>query len=778
MASYENGGKTPRTPNRMMLRRTLFLLIVCGIVAFIVLALRLYKLQVIDHDYYENLALEQQIRQTAIKADRGTIYDCNGKVLAMSADVDTIYISPAEIVMYQEDPSLIASGLSEILGLDYQKIYEKTQNTKSWYQTVAIKVDETLADQVRAFKKQYGLNGVKIEADTKRYYPYSSLAAHVIGFVGTDNSGLSGIEMKYNNELTGTTGRIVRAKNNVGTDLLFTKFEDYYDAENGNSVVLSIDSTIQYYVEKHLQQAIADYDIRNGAAAIVMDVKTGGILAMASLGSYDLNNYQKVSDAAQEKIDAAETPEQAAELLSYYQQRQWRNKALSDTYEPGSTFKIITLAMALEENVATINDHFYCGGYIEVTGDRPGQGRNCWKKTGHGDQTLTQAVQHSCNCAFITIGQRVGAETFYKYCEAFGLLTLTDNKDATPSAMTGIDLSGESGSIWWSQNVFYNPQNKTQLAAASFGQTFTITPLQLITAVSACVNGGSLMQPYLVSEIVADDGTVLSRHEPVVVRRVISEQTSAEVREILEKVVGDPVDGTGKNAYVAGYRIGGKTGTSEKVAQDVAGGAKEYIVSFIGVAPADDPQIAVLVLLDTPSNETGIYISGGQMGAPTVGHMMADILPYLGVEANYTDTEKANMDKTVPNLTGMTVEQAQAALTNAGLLSRVVGSGSTVTAQLPLQNSVVAANTQVILYADAEPSADLEQMIDLTNLTYANARDRLGYYGLFIRAEGSVTKPESQLVSAQSIPVGTEVEHGTVVYVSLTTTDSSMLGRY
>ncbi|MDD6108385.1 MAG: penicillin-binding transpeptidase domain-containing protein [Clostridiales bacterium] len=775
MAKGTSGRQNARRPNSMMLRRTLFLLVVCGIVAFLVLVAKLYQVMVVQHDYYENMAISQQVRETEIAASRGTIYDTNGKILAKSASVDTIFISPAEITKYDEDPVLIARSLSEILGVDYGKILEMTSDTKSWYKVVARKVESDVSDQVRAFKEENNIVGVKIEADTKRYYPYGSLAAHIIGFVGTDNSGLSGIESRYDDSLSGSKGRVVRATDRNGTDMLFVDYEDYYDASNGENVTLTLDATIQYYMEKHLQQAVEDYDVQNGAAAIAMDPNTGAILGMASLGNFDLNDYQAVSEEAQAEIDAAESDEEAAELLSAAQQLQWRNKALSDTYEPGSTFKIITLAMALEEGLVDDSSTFYCGGSTNVLGRT--DPLKCWKTGGHGSQTLTQAIQHSCNVALVQIGQKVGAQTFYKYAEAFGFLNLTENMDATLTAKTGIDLAGESGSIWWSQNTFYDTENLSQLASASFGQTFTITPLQLITAVSACVNGGNLMKPYVVKNVTDSSGKIVSANEPTVVRQVVSEQTSAKVREILEKVVGDPVDGTGKNAYVAGYRIGGKTGTSEKVAQDVAGGPKEYIVSFIGVAPADDPQIVILVLLDTPSNDCGVYISGGQMAAPTVGKMMADILPYMGVEPEYTDTEKTYMDKTVPNVTGLTVEQAKAALQEVGLNARVIGDGDKITQQLPGGSTVVASGSTILIYAGAEPSAEQEQMPDLTNLTYETARDRLAAYGLYLRTNSSITST-SQIISGQSIAEGTLVEHGTVVEVTLVTNDTSMIGRY
>lgn len=767
--------KASNAPNAMMLRRTLFLLIVCGIVAFLVLALRLFKLQIIDHDFYETAAISQQVRKTTVTAARGTIYDSEMKILAMSASVDTIYISPKEIVMYKEDPLMIADGLSEILGVDRESILAKAANTKSWYQTIARKVEPEVSDKVREFKNEHKLKGVKIEEDSKRYYPYSSLASHVIGFVGADNNGLSGLELYEDKALTGVNGRVVRAKNAAGTDMLFTSFEDYYDADDGENLVLTLNSTVQYYVEKHLSQAIRDYDVQNGGAAIVMDVDTGAILSMASMDNFDLNNYQAVSPEIQELLDQEQDETIRAEKLEETRQKQWRNKAINDTYEPGSVFKIITLAMGLNEGVISPNDTFYCDGSIKVTGDT--KPRNCWKRQGHGSQTLTQALQHSCNVAFINIGaNRVGAEKFYEYAEAFGFFESSPDPDAPLSGKTGIGLGGESGSIWWSRNKFTDPQNKSQLAAASFGQTFNITPLQLITAVSACVNGGYLMQPYLVKEVIGADGVSISKTEPQVVRQVISEETSRLVNSMLEQVVGDTTEGTGKNARVAGYRIGGKTGTSEKVAQDLIGGNKEYIVSFLGVAPMDDPKIAILLLLDTPTNKSGVYISGGQMGAPTVGKMFADILPYLGFQPRLTEEDQKVVDRPCPDLLGKSRTEAMQKAEATGLTVRFIGSGETVTAQLPAANTIVAAGSQMILYCDAEPSGGMETVPDLRSMSYSNARQSLGSLALYVRSSGPVLNPSAVAVMSQSIAPGTAVPHGTVIEVSVA--DASNLGQY
>ena len=763
-------------PGIGMLRRTLFLMAVCGIVSFVLLLGRLYKLQIKEHEKYESLAISQQLREAGGSPVRGEICDRNGFPLAVSASVDNVYLSPVEIASNGEDKDLIADRLSEILGIPREEIREKASREGSWYVTVARKVERETAQRVREFKNECGIRGVRLETDTKRYYPNATLCCHLIGFVGTDNSGLEGIEAQYNAFLEGSAGKTLREVNAYGAELLFEKYAEHVAGTRGCDLVTTIDSTIQYYIEKHLKQAVVDYDVRNGAGAIAMDVDTGAILAMASLGNYDPNDFLAVSEQDQAAVDAAASPEEAAGLLRAFQQRQWRNKALSDTYEPGSTFKIITLSMALDCGAVGMNDAFYCPGQVSVVG-RSSPIR-CWKDGGHGSQTLTQAVQHSCNAAFVNIGLRVGAERFYEYCDAFGFLKLTDDPDENLSARTGIDLAGESGSIWWSKNTFCSPRNLSQLAAASFGQTFTITPLQLVTAVSACVNGGRLMRPYVVSEIRAPDGTTIVRREPELVRRVISEETSRKVRGILEQVVGDPNEGTGRNASVAGYRIGGKTGTSEKVSLEAATGEKQYIVSFIGFAPADDPKIALLVFLDTPSTETGIYISGGQMAAPLVGKMLADILPYLGVRPSYSEAEKANMDAVMPQTVGRSIGEAGELIRGAGLRYRTLGEGDAVTAQLPAAYCEIARGTEVILYLGAEMSNEKESVPNLIGMRYNDARDTLSRLGIYIHSLSAVLDGESQCVGTQSLREGALAAHGSVIEVSLLSSDDEMLGRY
>lgn len=764
-------------PNRTMLRRALFLLAVCGVAAFAVLIFQLFRLQILRHDELESAALQQQLRRTSIPASRGTIYDRTGRVLAMSATTYTVYLSPAEIAMNGEDAERIASGLSEILGADREKILSMTADRRSWYKTVKRQIEESEAEAVRAFKNEYDLQGVKLEPDTKRYYPYATLASHVIGFVGADNTGLAGLEFTQNEWLTGTNGSILRLKNSAGTDMILTSYEDYVDAQNGLDLHLTIDTTVQYYLEKQLSQAVQDYDIKNGAAGIIMDPDTGAILAMASLGNFDLNHYQRVSADIQSEIDEAADPETASQLLRDAQLAQWRNKAISDTYEPGSTFKILTLAMALEEGIAKPSDSFYCGGSMTVQGR--GKPLKCWKTVGHGSQTLTQAAQHSCNVAFATLGLRIGEETFYRYCEDFGFFRYGGDPDVSLTGKTGISLPGESGSIWWSKNVFCNSENLSQLAAASFGQTFNITPLQLITAVSACCNGGRLMKPYIVDSVTDDTGALVSKTEPEMLRRVISEETSAQVNAILEQVVCDTKQGTGKNAYVAGYHIAGKTGTSEKVAQDAAGGSKEYIVSFIGYAPADDPEVVCLILMDTPSNETGIYISGGQMAAPVVGRVLGEVLPYLGVQPRYSEAEEKYIDRAVPSLTGKTPEDAVKLLREAGLSAKIEGTGGIVTGQLPGRGTVVASGTTVILYTGEIAEPEEETVPELTGLTYAEARNALFARGLFLRSDSTILADSDTVrVVFQSVPAGEAVRGGSVIEVSIVNDDNDTYGRY
>jgi len=747
-------------PNRVIVSRTLILLIVCGVLAFIVLIGRLYKVMIVDHDRYESAAVEQQVRETTVNASRGTIYDTNMKILAQSATVETVYISPVEMLKYGEDASMIASRLSEILaeqGVTYDGIMKKWADTGSWYKTVAVKLEREVADRVRAFKNEHDLKSVHIIEDTKRYYPHGSLASQIIGFTGTDNYGLEGLEAIYNKYLQGVNGRIVRATTSEGTDMLFTGFEDYYDAKDGDSLVLTIDCTVQYYLEKHLAPAIEDYDVKNGAIGIAMNVKTGAIIGMCSLPDYDPNDFDELNASALAKLNELHlTGEDYDRAYAEALREQWRSRATMDTYEPGSTFKIITLASALEEGVIDENDTFYCGGSIDVPGRE--EPLHCWKRTGHGSQTLAEAAQHSCNVAFVSIGLKLGAQKFYDYISAFGLFD-----------KTGIDI-GEGNSIWWDEEIFKDPKNLSQLASASFGQTFNITPIQLITAVSAVANGGYLMKPHIVRQVLDPEGNIVDNVEPTVVRQVISEETSRRVCAILESVVGSK-EGTGKNAYVAGYRVAGKTGTSEKVGQ----ASDEYIVSFIGFAPADDPEIAVLAIMDSPSRETGIYISGGVMAAPVVGNILADVLPYLGVEKAYTEKEET-ANAILPSVKGLAVTEAVDRLKKLGFNVNTLGGGDTVTDQAPAANVRLAVGSTVIIYAGQDKPTNKVAVPELVGKTFKSAKAYLELNGLFISTTG--VKPsysDTVVVQRQGVESGVEVAYGTVIEVSLIDNDTSIM---
>ena len=768
--------------DRLTRRRTVILMFLCGLVAFIVLIAQLAKIMIGEHDRYESAAVENQVRSTTVTASRGTIYDTNGIILAQSATVETIYVSPHELAEYGEDKVAVTKMLSEVLDVDYDTIMRKWDDTDSWYSTVRLKVEQDLADQVRAYinggfkddpnyhdnspdqkvtERGY-LCSVHLLEDSKRYYPYSSLGSQIIGFVGTENKGLEGLEAMYNEALSGVNGRIVRAATAQGTDMLFTGYEDYADASDGDSLVLTLNTTVQYYLKKNIEQAIADNEILNGGIGIVMEVKTGRILGMISVPDYDLNNFSTLDPYYQEKLDAqwqngegSMTAEEYNEKYLELLQLQWRNRAITDTYEPGSTFKIITLASALEEGVVTPEDHFYCGGSTMILGRT--DPLHCWKHAGHGDQTLAQSAQNSCNVAFANIGLKLGAKRFYDYMEAFGFFE-----------KTGIDLYGESSSIWWSEDVFEDPNNHSQLASASFGQTFNITPIQLITAISATMNGGYLMKPYVVQQVLAADGTVKASVSPTVVRQVISEETSAKVRSIIESVVSSPT-GTGKNASVAGYSVGGKTGTSEKVGQQ----SDEYMVSFIGVAPMEDPQVAVLVILDSPDPRSGIYISGGGMVAPCVGNILADILPYLGIEES-TGSAAANVS--VPNVRSEALADAKAQMEAQGFKVRVEGTGDTVTDQAPVGNMKIAAGSTVILYAGGEKPKDAVFVPDMTGKSFTAAKQYLEAFGLFVKTAGVMpTDSNTIVVQRQSVSPGEQVNYGTIIEIGLIDNDESLM---
>lgn len=776
-----------RTPDRranvIILKRTVFLMILFGVLLFIPLFGKLYAIQITDHEMYQQKAIEQQTMDNAVAANRGKITSADGEILAMSATVYDVILSPADFKKVQEswddkygdepdqakyprpEAETVASGLAEILEVDEEKTLAR-MSKNSYYEVIAKRVEKETADQVREFILEHHLsNSIQLIPTTKRYYPKGSLASQVLGWVNPnlDNTGAYGMEALYEKELAGQTGRVVTAKKGDGTEMKYS-FQDYYDATDGNDLNLTLDTTIQYYCERILEKGIEMFDVQNGGFVIAMDPNTGAILAWANSPTYDLNTPWTVSDPVlseyleKVKNDPNSNEEAYQEALSQMQNKQWRNKAINDTYEPGSTFKSVVLAAALEEGVVNENSTFYCPGYAVVADRRIG----CSKKTGHGSQNLAQAVANSCNPAFIAIGQALGAEKFYDYLEDFGFLEAT-----------GIDMQGESkinpvsAGLIWSREKFTSANGITNLATASFGQGLQVTPIQLITAASAVINGGHLMKPYVMSSITDPDGNVVSQNQPTEVRQVISEETSERCRTILEGVVDG---GTGKRAYVPGYRIGGKTGSSETL--ESRQGIDHTIVSFLGFAPADDPQVIALVMYDNPkpaspgNNLTakGYYISGGNMAALMAGELLSNILDYMGVEKNYTDAEKAMIDVTVPNLVGQTAQVGKESLENAGFTVRTEGDGDTVTAQIPVGGAVIPSGSEVVLYLGVDKPTDQVTVPDVRGQTAEAAQQALKQYGLYLKVGGSSRYMASNaVVASQSVEVGSKVERGTVI---------------
>ncbi len=597
-------------------RRVLIVAILLGVLGFIPVGVRLYELMVVQYEYYAQRALQNQSRTTGVAADRGYIYDTNMNVLACSTTVEHVYLDPHELKQAGTDVEALSLYLGELLNKDPQWIKTQASDISMRYKQIGAGIDEQTASKLRNYINTNNIRGVHLEPASKRVYPMGTLASQVIGFVNSSGDGCEGVEAAYDSYLKGIAGAVVTTKGNNEMDMPYS-YEDYIDATPGCSVVLTIDMTVQQALENRLEAAITQYDVQNGAFGLVMNVKTGEILAMANIGGYDPNNYLEIADPS--VLPDPEAPDYK-EQLAAARLKQWRNRVISDGYEPGSTFKVLTLAAALDSGAVDLTTGFHCSGAEHIPGRS--QLLHCWRSAGHGSQQTPQALQNSCNLAFAHIALKLGGEKFYEYVEKFGVLE-----------KTGIDLYGESKGVFFTKELVTNTEKwgTASLTSGSFGQTFKLTPLQLVRAIAAVVNGGVLMEPYIVSEVIDSNGKTVLRQEPVEVRRVISEETSKTMCTLLQSVVEE---GTAKNAAVPGYAIGGKTGTSEKidVLDENGKPTLDKIVSFVGVAPMDDPQYIVLVALDTPSRKTGLYISGGMMAAPTVGQVLNDILPYLGVE--------------------------------------------------------------------------------------------------------------------------------------------------
>ena len=752
-------------------RRIRIVMAVLGLVAFVPVALQLYKLMVVDYEYYAKLALRNQTRTTTVSALRGTIYDVNMNVLACSVSVENIYLDPHELKQAKEDIPAIAERLAQILGGDAQRIAQLATNTRLRYQQIASNVDADTAAKIRSYINEQDISGIHLEPSTQRYYPLGSLASQVIGFTNASNTGSEGIEAAYNSYLAGSAGKVITTKGNNEMDMPFS-YENYLSSIPGCDLVLTLDVNVQACLEKRMEEAIAKYDVQNGAFGMVMDVKTGQILAMATIGGYDPNHYLEIydSDVAQAleefRLNYLRHPQGSAAYENGFQSyqtalqaarlKQWRNRVISDGYEPGSTFKVLTMAAALDSGAITLQNHFYCKGAEQIPGRS--QLLHCWRSAGHGSETTAQALQNSCNIAFAHIALKMGGETFYEYIKSFGILE-----------KTGIDLSGESKGVFFSKELVTNTDKwgTASLTSGSFGQTFKLTPLQLVRAIAAVVNGGYLMEPYIVSEAIDANGNTVLKQEPTVVRQVISEETSKIMCSLLESVV---TEGTAKNAAVAGFSIGGKTGTSEKIDVLDADGKPtlDKIVSFVGVAPMDNPQYIVLVALDTPSRQTGIYISGGVMAAPTVGAVLSDILPYLGVSQSFSEKEETGKTIIMPALTGLTAKEAEKQLKALGLTAKAVGTDAVVTAQIPAAGQILPSGSQVLIYLGEVPEEEMVKVPDFSGMTRQQASDAAGKIGLYILVTGNMGIDEHVTVTSQSVPAGELVPVGTTIQVRFT----------
>lgn len=793
----KNPSERSRQSKRLVFRRSMVLMGVFGLGLFIPLLIQLWNIAIVHHDEYQTKAIEQQLMDVTVSANRGEILDANGDVLAMSATVYNLILAPKDLVasvseskFKDEDGNLdkeaysaeiqrkrdvVVDGLCELMpDLDREKLEQRMEKTNSQYEVLATQIEEQDAKAIRAFIEENNTSYyLYLTPSTKRYYPYGSLASQVLGFVNSEG-GAYGLEAWYEDLLKGVPGRVVTGKTAQNVEM-YNSYSNYIDAINGYDLTLTLDATIQSYAQQALEKGIEMYDVQNGGFCLVMDPQTGKVLAMASSPNFDPNNYSVISDSfllqdvetdtatiyqqlkaendakpAEEQLTDAELQEQAqAQAKGAAREKQWSNRTVKDTYEPGSTFKALVLAAALEEGVVSENDTFNCPGYYNIGGWRI----NCSKRTGHGHQTLAEAVQNSCNPAFIEIGQRLGAEKFYEYFQAFGM-----------TEKTGIDLPGEEKGVNWGSNM-----GIVDLAVASFGQRFNVTPIQMVTGFSAVINGGNLYQPYVVQKVTDSEGNTVKENGSTLVRQVVSEQTSQRARAILETVVSE---GGGSNAYQAGYRIGGKTGSAETLEDG------RTIVSFMGFAPADDPQVIVLMAYDTPKEASpgssygtcGVYISGGAMAAPRAGELIAQILDYMGVEKQYTTEESAATTVTTPQVTGYTVADAAVRLEKKNLTYRTVGTGDVVTSQVPAANSAVPGGSTVILYlGDAAPE-ETTTVPNVVGMSYEGAKKALEAQGLFMQAAGSSTfYSESSKAQSQSVAAGESVATGTIVQVQFST---------
>lgn len=742
--------RAEKGPAQRLRQRTAILILLILVLGFGAAVLRLTYLTTVQSSELQESAVDLQLADTTVSAKRGTIYDANGNVLAESASVWQVVMSP---VNFKNDKQrqAAAKGLSEIFDLEYNDVLDDTKQ-QSHYVVVKRRIEsderEKVLQLIDTLKKDYSCSGViQLLDDYKRYYPKNSLASSVIGFTGSDDQGLEGIEYEYDSYLSGTPGRIITAQNARGTDMPF-RYEQNVESEDGNNVYLTIDETIQSICEKYMQKGVEDNNVLNKGVCIAMDVNTGAILAMVTTDGYDLNNPYELSAKDKKKIKSTPKKKQA-EAESAALSNMWRNKAVADTYMPGSVFKMCVASAALEENLVNEKTSFTCTGSISVEGETI----HCSNISGHGTQNFVEAVSNSCNPAFIQIGQMLGASKFRQYYQGFGF-----------SDKTGIDLPGEAEDSFWKEGKM----GGVDLAVASFGQNFTITPIQMITACAAVSNGGYVVQPHVVSKITDSKGNVIKSVDKKIKRQVISDDTSKKMNEYLEYNTERQGAAAG---YISGYKVAGKTGTTEKrgVTKVESSFSEDYISSFCGYAPADDPQIAMLVFFDTPDGDA---YYGSQVSSPVFINIMSEVLPYLDVKTSYTDEELGYVDASAGDYTGVSVDEAKTAVEADGFTATVKGNGSTVISQIPTVSSGLQKGGSIVLYTDSDSQSETVSVPSLIGLSPDEVNNVASAYGLNVSFSGATTS--SGTSSSQNIEAGTSVSPGTVITVSFADSSSTL----
>lgn len=742
--------RAEKGPAQRLRQRTAILILLILVLGFGAAVLRLTYLTTVQSSELQESAVDLQLADTTVSAKRGTIYDANGNVLAESASVWQVVMSP---VNFKNDKQrqAAAKGLSEIFDLEYNDVLDDTKQ-QSHYVVVKRRIEsderEKVLELIDTLKKDYNCSGViQLLDDYKRYYPKNSLASSVIGFTGSDDQGLEGIEYEYDSYLSGTPGRIITAQNARGTDMPF-RYEQNVESEDGNNVYLTIDETIQSICEKYMQKGVEDNNVLNKGVCIAMDVNTGAILAMVTTDGYDLNNPYELSAKDKKKIKSTSKKKQA-EAESAALSNMWRNKAVADTYMPGSVFKMCVASAALEENLVNEKTSFTCTGSISVEGETI----HCSNISGHGTQNFVEVISNSCNPAFIQIGQMLGAGKFRQYYQGFGF-----------SDKTGIDLPGEAEDSFWKEGKM----GGVDLAVASFGQNFTITPIQMITACAAVSNGGYVVQPHVVSKITDSKGNVIKTVDKKIKRQVISDDTSKKMNEYLEYNTERQGAAAG---YISGYKVAGKTGTTEKrgVTKFESSFSEDYISSFCGYAPADDPQIAMLVFFDTPDGDA---YYGSQVSSPVFINIMSEVLPYLDVKTSYTDEELGYVDASAGDYTGVSVDEAKTAVEADGFTATVKGNGSTVISQIPTVSSGLQKGGSIVLYTDSDSQSETVSVPSLIGLSPDEVNNVASAYGLNVSFSGATTS--SGTSSSQNIEAGTSVSPGTVITVSFADSSSTL----